>query len=421
MSKIQFAQNRQEPDDSDDMGVDVDHSKEVVIDNTDQVKTGVPDIIPTSVNTPPATEVKSDDLQKVIIAGEDGKDQELFINANGDAVNEKGEVIYTKDKLESDDEVTPFDILDEPDIPIIDEAGKLKNYNKDPKGLSEYIKDVYQQAAKDTLKDNNEEVFYNKLFSDYPVIKDVLDHVKKTGSVQGFDFEVDITAKLEKDKLNPLRSIIRKDRLNKGETPEEAEAYITYLEGQDKLFESAVSVQDRMVKTKKQQVQNEAIQQAVNFENYWGISAKDNTPISVDNSVYDIVNNKKEIVIDGQTLNIPEVIKVKTGEASFTTKSRQDFFRFLFDVKPYKIGNQVQNMTEYAYRTYIKEAKREPNRIHYDVYDALKEFIGEDPLLNVDSTRNNYIDAQKRMKVTSSPGSSSSSIKQIKFLKKRQN
>lgn len=421
MSKIQFAQNRQEPDDSDDMGVDVDHSKELVIDNTDQVKIGVPDITPATVDTPPVSDIKIDDLQKVTIAGEDGKDQELFINANGDAVNEKGEVIYTKDKLESDDEVTPFDILDEPEIPIIDESGKLKNYNKDPKGLSEYIKDVYQQAAKDTLRDNNEEVFYNKLFNDYPVIKDVLDHVKKTGGVQGFDFEVDITAKLEKDKLNPLRSIIRKDRLNKGETPEEAEAFVKYLEDQDKLFDSAVSVQDRMIKAKKQQVQNEAIQQAVNFENYWGISAKDNTPIAVDNSIYDIVNNKKEILIDGQTLNIPDVIKVKTGEASFTTKSRQDFFRFLFDVKPYKIGNQVQNMTEYAYRTYIKEAKREPNRIHYDVYDALKEFIGEDPLLNVDSTRNNYIDAKKRMKVASSSGSPSSGNKQLKFKIKRQN
>lgn len=346
-------------------------------------------------------------LEKVTVETEEG-DKDLFVNTEGDYINEKGEVVYTKDQLDTDTPNEYDKFFESVEIPILDDAGNPKEYDKSVDGIAQYTKDLYQTAVAKTLESNNEDVFYTNLFTKHPVIKDAIDYLESNGSLKGFNADVDVNAELTEDNKETQRAFIRKDRLDKGETAEEAEEYIKYLEEVDKLYSTATTVKDRIIKSKQQAEQQNRIKQEQDYVRTWGLSPKDHSPVKgADNSVYDLIFNKKTLVLSkDQEITIPDTIRVKEGN-SFTPKSREDFFRFMYDKVPKEVDGQVTYLTEYEYKKHQDSIGK---NINHELYDAYKLFVNYDPLsvANKDTDKE-YKEAKKKLKLKTGLTSSGTS------------
>lgn len=425
MKEPQFDLKR--PIESDSSDVDIDHSTKIIDEvstdknepndgtpNDTSVSTDNPDETdkPTETDKPDSNETDYSKLEKVTVSTDDG-DLNLYVSSNGDYINEKGEVVYTKDQLEEPvDEYEEF--FKSVDIKITDDNGNVKEYDKSLKGLSEYAKDVYSTAVSETLKSNNEDVFKQSLFENYPVLKDVIEHLDKKGSLEDFDFNVDIYSELKEDDKSIHRALIRKDKLSKGDTLEEVEEYISYLEDKGKLFDTAKIVQSKF-KTQKQQEEQLALQkQQEDHINTWGLDPKTHKPVNADNSVYDIVFNKGKLrLTETDQITIPDKIRVKSNNG-FIAKTRSDFFKFLYDKKPYKDSSgKVAHYTDYEY---LKLRESENKNINHELYDAYKSFVGYDPLLETSKdTDTNYKNTVKKLKVKTSNSVNSNTNKQLKL------
>lgn len=410
---IKFDKQRVPSNDVVELGEDVQHNPPFKTE--DVPPANIPPIIPD--NTQPPVDFKTEGLEQIMVDIE-GKETTLFLNAEGNAVNEKGEVLYTKDQLE--DDTTEFDVLlEKPKFEIKTDKGENKQYAKSVQGLQEYLDDVYKKGMSDTLQENNEGVFLNNLYSKYPVVKDVLDYVEKNGTIKGFNTDLDINKEPTKDDLPFLRLIVREDRIKKGETVAEADAYVDYLETQNKLFDIATSVRSKVLEDK---TNSERLQAArdIEFQNsYWGIDTKSQTPNGIKDSFYDIIMNQKRLSIEGQDIAIPDVIKVRNGEASYVTKTKEDFFKYIYNTNIYNIDGKNVRMTEYAYNGYLKELKRNSNSKHYDIFEALESFIGENPFSNDSINAQTKYETTKRRIIKSSDGGGTKPNGKIKFIKPR--
>ncbi len=410
---IKFDKQRVPSNDVVELGEDVQHNPPFKTEDVPPVN--IPPIQPD--NTQPPVDFKTEGLEQIMVDIE-GKETTLFLNAEGNAVNEKGEVLYTKDQLE--DDTTEFDVLlEKPKFEIKTDKGENKQYAKSVQGLQEYLDDVYKKGMSDTLQENNEGVFLNNLYSKYPVVKDVLDYVEKNGTIKGFNTDLDINKEPTKDDLPFLRLIVREDRIKKGETVAEADAYVDYLETQNKLFDIATSVRSKVLEDK---TNSERLQAArdIEFQNsYWGIDTKSQTPNGIKDSFYDIIMNQKRLSIEGQDIAIPDVIKVRNGEASYVTKTKEDFFKYIYNTNIYNIDGKNVRMTEYAYNGYLKELKRNSNSKHYDIFEALESFIGENPFSNDSINAQTKYETTKRRIIKSSDGGGTKPNGKIKFIKPR--
>jgi len=352
-------------------------------------------------------------LEKVQVSTENGE-VSLYVSKEGNYINEKGEVVYTKEQLE--EEVDEYsELFNSIDVKIKSEDGNFKEYDKSIKGVSEYIKDLYDTAVSETLKSNNEEVFKQSLFENYPIVKDVIEHLDKKGSLEGFDFTLNVYSDFGKDDKSIQRSLIRKDKLSKGDKLEEVEDYISYLEDKDKLYDAAKVVQSKFKENKELEEQRNKQLELDTHRSFWGLDPKTNKPIQVENSVYDLLFNKQALVLSNtEKVTIPDKLRVKSNNG-FVAKSKADFLKFIYDKKPYKDSSgKVSYYTEYEY---FKLKDQSSKNINHEVYDAYKTFLGYDPLASINKdTDSNYKEAVKKLKLKTSDSQENNSLnKQFKL------
>jgi hypothetical protein len=321
---------------------------------------------------PPATKVSIDD-------------KDYTIDENGNAINENNEIVYTKDQIDKMSDETPAGELDVPTlikevgIPIYDSEGNEVVYENTTKGLSNYIVDLRDTSREEGIID-----FQNQLVNKFPVINDVITHLELYGNMKDFSETPDYSkVTLDKDNTNQLESIIIQGRTLRGETPEQAREFVEFKKAGKALYEAASSelesitkYYDQVKQTKEQQLTEKRNAEAKQVEDYWGVKVTKEgklQPVNKVGSVYDTLA-KGTVKIGDDTYTIPDKIRYERGgKVEFAT--RQDFFNYLYIPREINTPEGKVTMTAYDYDLAVQNQSR---TIGNDIIDALKVFTGGD-------------------------------------------
>lgn len=322
-----------------------------------------------------------DDVQLIEVDGE-----QYEIDESGNAVKD-GEVVYTKEQLDSFEEpsgesiVKLEEIFKNTNIVPVDEKGEPIKYEDTPEGISSYVKDVYDIAAKQAIEE-----YQTSLFTTYPILNDVFDYLSKNnGSLENYTpkqsyRQVEITDDSDETQL---KNIIVSARLQKGDTAEKAERYFKYLKDSNQVLEEAKSEleylkdnETKLEESKRVEIQQQQEVQRKEAESYWGIAVDEKgqlIDLNKNDSIYGIIKTG-ELKVDNENYKIPDKIRIKQ-DGKIVVKDRNDFFRYIYEPVQIKNGNQTLQMTRYEYDLAIENNNRS---IHNDVLDAFKRFVNYD-------------------------------------------
>lgn len=317
-------------------------------------------------------------------------DTEYSLDDNGNAIDNEGNIVFTKEDIEKaagesedsdEDGVDVNTILNEIGIEIKDPEGKYVNYEPTPDGFKQVLKDVYEKGKLDT---SNEAI--DGLFNEYPVLRDALYYMQlnNTTDLSGYSKDPDYTKlKLDEKNTKQLKDVIYKSRIAKGDTEEEATAFVKYAEDDNKLGDYGKSALDYLKNTQKatketreRQIQQLRQQEENERKQFAGFEFSENGEIKdlrITGSVYDKVMNKGKLNLGDVEITIPETIKVKLDSGKVRPATRKDFFHYLMIPKQRVINNQRVVMTDYEYDL---EVKQQNTTVDNDILEAYKTFTG---------------------------------------------
>lgn len=282
-------------------------------DQTQQVE----DPKPTD-STPEKTEENS--LEEGTIIELDGV--EYSINANGELIDSKGNVVKSKDEVkqllddnnvqENDDNSITISNLQKELGEIYDDKGNPIKYEDSVKGVKEFLtayKDIQLKEAKEGV--------INKFYNDNPLIKQFIDYVELTGSAKGFgDIPDRRGIKIDAENKEQQKAIIRMAASEFGNATLN-ENYIKYLESTGDLYNEA-KVQLKALQDKDIEVRNNIAKQAEEARQAEEIER---------NNYFAKVNQ----MITGRKIGnytLPENI-VKTINGRKVTLGLNDFYRYV--------------------------------------------------------------------------------------------
>lgn len=285
-------------------------------DINDQTKQ-VEDPKPTD-STPEKTEENS--LEEGTIIELDGV--EYSINANGELIDSKGNVVKSKDEVkqllddnnvqENDDNSITISNLQKELGEIYDDKGNPIKYEDSVKGVKEFLtayKDIQLKEAKEGV--------INKFYNDNPLIKQFIDYVELTGSAKGFgDIPDRRGIKIDAENKEQQKAIIRMAASEFGNATLN-ENYIKYLESTGDLYNEA-KVQLKALQDKDIEVRNNIAKQAEEARQAEEIER---------NNYFAKVNQ----MITGRKIGnytLPENI-VKTINGRKVTLGLNDFYRYV--------------------------------------------------------------------------------------------
>lgn len=330
------------------------------------------------------------DVTNTVEVDNDGVVTTYTVDDNGNAVDDKGEIVYTKEQLDEGDDTPPAGdidvqaVVDSTKIPIYDQEGNAVEFDNTPEGLNNYVEAVYQRASNESVQQA-----FNSLYTQYPFLNNMLNHIDAGGVVEDFKQETDY-AKIKLDKTNEkqLRAIAIEGYMSKGMDAEKANNYFDYIKStgtdNDEIFTEATNelkyLNDNKVArdtAKTQEQENTNRQQQLDTDNYWGVSIDEQgqlVNLNKENSVYSIINSGT-INVDTDTFTIPEKIKViENGKPKLY--SRGDFFAYLR--QPITVldenGNRVTTTRD---NVKIQEANAKRTN-HNSVLEAYKRFTNND-------------------------------------------
>jgi len=374
--------------------VDVNKDEKPIVPDADTQKPATPTIEnpPTpNPDKPEEGKVKDGDVSKeepkeIII-----NDEKFTLDEKGNAVNEKNEVIYTKEEIEAaattddgnEDEntVNVNNVLSSIGIEIKDESGKPISYESTEDGIRRAIEDVYKRGK---IESNNEAI--NELFTEYPVLKDALNYMQihSTDSLDGYQKEPNYSkVTLDEKNEKQLADILYKSRILKGDTEAEAQRYVQYSKDDNKLGEDAKNALDYLKNKQKsdreyreQVVERQRLEQIEEARKFAGFEVNDNGQIKdlkIKGSVYDKIINTNNLDLGDFKFNIPQTIKVKLDNGKVTSATRNDFLSYLMIPKERLFGSQKVVMTDYEYDL---ELQSQNTTIDKNILDAYKLFTG---------------------------------------------
>jgi len=357
------------------------------------------------------------DDNTIEIQDEDGKVVTYSINENGDAVDDKGNVMYTADELKKLDEdgstdgVGIKDIIETTNIPIYDNEGNLIEYEDSPKGISQYVQDVYERGQHDGIVNNNE-----ALFGKHPILQNVINHLELGGSLEDFKEQEDYSGvKLDKKDEAQLRKFAVEAYVAQGMSIDKANKYFDYVKStdtdNDEVYKEAKAgleylkeVQQEKVQEQQNQLQQQRIEEIEQVNNYWGITVNDKgqlVDLGVKDSVYDIVKNKT-IKIGDDTYKIPDRIRVEE-DGKPVMRTANDFLKYMYEpvVVTLPDGRRVQT-TRDNLRIQKEDSKR---TINNDVFEAFRRFVGyDDTQLINEKVKEREVKKVKRLVVKNKKG-----------------
>jgi hypothetical protein len=314
-------------------------------------------------------------------------DKQYNLDESGNAINEAGEVIYSKDQIDKFDEVNDTstfkldDIFKDTNIIPLDESGEQLVYEQSSAGLSSYIKDVHGIGKQEGIDE-----YQQQLFDTYPILNDVLSHLyNNNGSLDNFTPSVKYTNVEINDEFTEqhLKNIILSGRLDRGEDQEKAEKYFKYLQDSNQVKEEAASelkyLQAREADKESRQAEEHAAKQEQELQNasqYWGIEVDKKgqlVDLNKNDSIYGVIKSGV-LKVDNETYNIPDKIRIKEG-GKVVIKDKSEFFKYLYEPLQYKRGNESVKMTKYEYDLEVENTNRS---VHNDIFDAFRRFVKYD-------------------------------------------
>lgn len=270
-------------------------------------------------NDPTPEKTEENSLEEGTIIEIDGV--EYSINANGELIDSKGNVVKSKDEVkqlldnnnvqENDDSITISNLQKELGE-IYDDKGNPIKYEDSVKGVKEFLtayKDIQLKEAKEGV--------INKFYNDNPLVKQFIDYVELTGSPRGFgDIPDRRGIKIDAENKEQQKAIIRMAASEFGNATLN-ENYIKYLESTGDLYNEA-KVQLKALQDKDIEVRNKIAKQAEEARQAEEIER---------NNYFARVNQ----MITGRKIGnytLPENI-VKTINGRKVTLGLNDFYRYV--------------------------------------------------------------------------------------------
>lgn len=283
----------------------------------------------------------------------EGDSRKLYLHKDGHLVDEAGNTVMSKedfDKANEGNQTSIDDILLQASaisgLELVDEEGKPLTFELTPEGIAKrdtYLRDHFYNLGK--------EEFLTNLAKEDPDFIDLYQYKKAHGSLEGYTKQVDYTkVELTDDEHQQISVITAREKLA-GRTDEEIQSYINYLKAnktlKDYADKSLKILADNQVKTQQAKIENEnAIKrdQQAKIEKFYGIKYENGKEVdlNIEGSIYDKIVKKGTI---GE-LTIPAtgiVVKTDKGSKTFT---RKDIFSYIS--KPVdKYGNSQADIDDY--------------------------------------------------------------------------
>jgi len=249
-------------------------------------------------------------------------DVEYTIDDSGNAIDKEGKVFKTKEELieleEVGDDTSDLSIEELAKLDgylLNDEQGNPLEFENNLEGIVARNKLI---IAKETDRIVTEQL--DKFFAENNDIKSIYDYKRTHGSLDGYSDFVDYTKiDIDKDNISQLKDIIKTVKLGNGQTAEQVESYIKYLETEDLLLTEATSdlkiLADRQIATNNEQVLAE--QQRL-------------SEIAQQNEKF--FNETKALVETGVIGNfkIPDNLKIKQEDGTLVNVPKTALLDFMF-------------------------------------------------------------------------------------------
>jgi hypothetical protein len=306
------------------------------------------------------------------------------INKDGAAVDATGKVIKTKAELTtliltaSENEEVNYinEIQKATNLTPVSDTGQPVTYENTVPGLTQYAQDVYKEGRKLGATEYEQE-----LFSKFPILQQVVEHLTINGSLENFTQNIDYSKIVIGDDENQQIDLFTKAKLAQGLSQSEITDMVNYYKA-DKKLKGAAETGLAFLKT-SQEANDVARATAV-------AESKRNAEIERTaywNEVHKTLSTK-QLVVGDKKFTIPEVIKVKTDDGKFVTKTIKDFQDYIEKPLNFKVGEQVYTMTQLEYDEAMEDTKRTP---HHDIFDAFRKFTKYDDSQIINANVNNNI------------------------------
>ena len=295
-----------------------------------------------------AEEQESDD--KIII-----DEVEYKLDENGNAVDESGEIKFTKEDIEKmssndDDDALDGDYIEEiskvTGIVIKDDKGQPLKFESTIEGFAK------REAA---VKALGEREGFNKGFNDFlkqnPDIAALIDYKNRFGTIEGYSANTDYSKLEIKDDDNFLADLIYKAEIQKGTSAERAKRLVEFAKTNNTLKDDATEALEWL--KKNQQAEVDSYQNALKAEMekerakeiaFYGVTYENDKVVvhQADGSLYDMVVKKGQI---GDYAIPTEGIRVKTNEGD-KLLSREDLFDY-FARPAVEVDGMVYSQAQY--------------------------------------------------------------------------
>lgn len=332
--------------------------------------TSIPPVSPANSEDPELVKKRTEIESQLIEGAEielDGVNYKLDKDGNiikdGKVVKTKADIVTMllseQDGGEPEDEDYINNIQKATNLVILDDKNTPITYENTLPGITQYVQDVHKNAL--ALGANQ---FQENLYTQYPILKDVIEHLTLNGSLQGFTEEMDYSKVSISDDENQQIDIYTKAQLARGVSVSEINDLIKYLKEDKKLkvhAETALnylkSQQTDKATTRARLIAEAKTREEQEIADYW--------------KNIDTVLNSREVVINDKKFTLPEVIRVKEADGKIVTKSLKDFEDYVKKPLTFNINGKLYTMTQHDYDEYVEDTKRTP---HHDLFEAFRRF-----------------------------------------------
>jgi len=296
---------------------------------------------------------------------------QLTIDKDGNAIDTTGKIVKTVDELKEyvkPREETNTDYIKEiqtkTNLVITDDKGQPITYENTVEGISKYTEDVFSNG-----KNLGKQEYEQEILNQFPIIKDVITHLKLNGSLEGFTNKVDYSKiSLDDKDEDQWLGIYIAAQTKRGISEEEARSTARYFKEDGKLKEvaqkSLTFLSESQVKDAdniQRQLQEQEQSEIEENTKYW-------------NTAQNLILTNGKIKLGEEELIIPKVMRVKENN-TIVTKTPTDFWNYINKPQRFVINGKTVEATQHQ----IDLAKEQENRnVNDDVYEALVRFLKQD-------------------------------------------
>lgn len=291
------------------------------------------------------------------------------LNETGDALNVDGSVFKTKadlDALANPPEKVIDSIIRRVNVIITDEKGNPVEYEDSEEGIAKYTEDAIRNNAVEIA---NKEIT-NWLTRD-PELLAFHNYKKIHGTSEGFGTKDrtydDVDIDKSEDDINS--EIVLAARLAKGDTKEEADRFVSYSKDDGKIKEDAKASRE-FLKAKYAERNAEVERQILEEK-----QARINEDKEYDAAIQQKVLKEGKLNLNNKTYTLPKSFRIPDGDGKVVIKNLTDFMEYINVPVPVKVGDKVENLT--GYQQHLIQEKN--NRtVDNDIWEALVAFTKGD-------------------------------------------